>query len=71
MGLGRRLGRYSVFDESEFGAGMQLAKVYLIHKSSDEKDAAAGATEDIFRGKRIGDGVWIETWPLVRDANYK
>ena len=50
---------------------MQLAKVYLIHKSSDEKDAAAGATEDIFRGKRIGDGVWIETWPLVRDANNK
>lgn len=50
---------------------MQLAKVYLIHKSSDEKDAAPGASEDIFRGKRIGDGVWIETWPLVRDANNK
>jgi hypothetical protein len=48
-----------VFDEGKFGPRMQLAKVYLIHKSSDEKDTAAGTTEDIFRGKRVGDGVWI------------
>src|ERR1035437_4058854 len=46
LGLRRWLGWRSVFDKGQFSARMQLAKVYLIHKRSDEEDAPAGAAED-------------------------
>jgi len=45
-----------MFNQCEFGTWVQLAKVYLIHKRSDEEDTPAAASQDIFRGKGIGKG---------------
>src|SRR6266702_1167157 len=69
LGLWSRLGRRSVFDECEFSARMQLAKVYLIHEGSDEEDAPAGAAEDVFRGEWVGETVGIETVALVSNPH--
>src|ERR1035437_1293979 len=69
LGLWSRLGRRSVFDECEFSARMQLAKVYLIHEGSDEEDAPAGAAEDVFRGEGVGDVAGVEARTLVYDAD--
>jgi hypothetical protein len=60
-----------MLDESEFGARMQLAKVYLIHEGPDEEDAPAGAAQDVFRGERVGDGAGVEACSLVRDAHHQ
>ena len=48
------LGRSEVFDEGEFGAGLELAEVDLIHEGADEEDAAASAAKKIFRCQGIG-----------------
>ncbi len=58
-----------MFDQREFGAGMQLAKVYLIHEGADEEDAAAGAAQDVLGRERVGDGCGVESGALVCDAD--
>src|ERR1035438_4030180 len=70
LSLCRRLGGCSMLDKSEFGARMQLAKVYLIHEGPDEEDAAAGAAQDVFRGERVGDVAGVEACSLGRDAHH-
>jgi hypothetical protein len=35
--------RRQMFDQRQFGSGMQLSKVYLIHERTDQEDAAAGS----------------------------
>ena len=60
-----------MFDEGKFCSRMQLAKVYLIHESSDEKDASAGAAQEVFRRERVGEGVGIEARTLVAYAHGK
>jgi len=67
--LGGRLGRCAMFDEGEFSPRMQLAKVYLIHEGSDEKDAAAGAAQEVLRGEWVGQRGGVEAGALVADAN--
>src|ERR1039458_3467940 len=71
LGLSRRLGGCSMLDKSEFGARMQLAKVYLIHEGPYEEDAPAGAAQDVFRGERVGDVAGVEACSLVRDAHHQ
>jgi hypothetical protein len=44
-----------MFDQRQLCAGMQLAKVYLIHKGSNEEDTTAGAAEDVFWCERVGE----------------
>ncbi len=58
-----------MFDQGEFSARVSLAKVYLIHERTDEEDAAAGATHDVFGGKGIRDGLRIEAGSLVYDLH--
>ena len=38
----------------QFGPGIQLSKVYLIHEGTDKEDAAAGSAEQVFLGQRVG-----------------
>jgi len=56
-------------DQGNFGSGIQLAKVYLIHEGAHEKDAAAGGSEEIFWRKRVGNGVKVEAGALVGDRD--
>jgi hypothetical protein len=71
----RRSGRPgATFDECNFcsrirGAGLRLAKVYLIHEGTHQEDSATGGTEQIFGGKRVGNLVRIEPWASVRDTD--
>ena len=62
------LGRSEVFDEGEFGAGLELAEVDLIHEGADEEDAAAGAAEKVLGGKRIGKVFPVNALSLIRNG---
>src|ERR1017187_3973749 len=61
--------RRQVFDKGQFGAGMQLSKVYLIHEGADKEDAAPSAAQKVFRGQRVGKGVRIEALALVSNGD--
>src|SRR5882757_9903338 len=56
VSLGPRLCGCFVFDQCKFGAGMWLAKVYLIHERPDQKDASSGAAKDVLGCERVGNG---------------
>lgn len=58
-----------MLDEGQFGSGMELTKVYLIHEGADEEDATAGAAEEIFRGEWVGQGFGVEAFALVGDGD--
>ena len=53
--------------KGELGTRMQLSKVYLIQEGTDEKDASAGAAEEIFWSEGVGKRVWVESFALVGD----
>ena len=57
-----------MLDQSQFGSGVQLTKVDLIHERTDEEDAAAGAAQEILRGQGIGKRRRIDALALVRDG---
>lgn len=48
---------------------MQLAKVYLIHESSDKEDAATGTAKDVLRCERVWNSGWIEACALVGNTD--
>ena len=54
-----------MFDQREFSARMGLAKVYLIHESPDEEDAAPRPAKDVLGSEWVGDGVRIEANTLI------
>src|SRR5579859_2923969 len=65
------LGRRQMFYQRQFGSGMQLSKVYLIHERADDEDAAAGAAQQVFRRQRIGKRLRIESFALVGNDKYQ
>src|SRR5208337_4916155 len=62
-------GGRQMFHQRQLSTGVQLSKVYLIHKRPDEEDAAASAAEKVFLLQRIGYFLWIEAPALVGDGN--
>ena len=57
-----------MLDQRQFGSGMQLSKVYLIHEGADKEDAAAGAAQKIFRRQGVGQRLRVEAFALVGDG---
>ena len=60
--------RGQMFDQRQFGSGLELTKVDLIHEGANEEDAAAGAAQEIFRGERIGEVFPVDAFALVGDG---
>src|SRR5262245_12712823 len=44
-------------------------QLHVVHEIADEKDAAAARLEKVFRGERVGDGLGVESLPLIADAD--
>ena len=60
-----------MFDQSQFRTWAELPKVYLIHEGSDQKDAAAGSTQDILRQQRVRNRLRIEPRTFIRDPHHQ
>src|ERR1700739_3187692 len=58
-----------MFDEGQLCSWMQLLEVYLIHEGANEKDAATGASQKVFRSQGIGKCAGIKALTLICDAN--
>ena len=54
-----------MFDQGQFRPRMGLAEVYLIHKSADEEDTSSRSAQDVLWRERVGNGVRVESRPLV------
>ena len=57
-----------MFDECEFGAGLELTKVDLIHERPNEEDAATGAAEEILRSERVREMFPVDAFSLIGDG---
>src|SRR6185312_11391460 len=57
--LSRRLRRGAVFDQRQFCAWIQLAKVYLIHEGADKEDAPSRSAQDVFGREGVRERVGI------------
>lgn len=54
-----------MFDEREFGTGLKLTEVNLIHERANEEDAATGAAEEILRCEWIGKVLPVDSFALI------
>jgi len=57
-----------MLDQRQLSSGLKLPKVDLIHKRPDEKDAAAGAAQEILWCERIRKSFGIHPFSLVGDG---
>jgi hypothetical protein len=62
------LGRDKMFDQSQFCTRFQLTEVDLIHERTDEEDAAAGAAQEVFRSKWVGETFPIDSLALIGNS---
>ncbi len=58
-----------MFNKCELRSRMQLPEVYFIHERSNEKDAASGSAEQIFRGEGIGQHGGVQPDALIGDSD--
>src|ERR1017187_6188080 len=63
--------RRQMLYKRQLGPGMQLSKVYLIHKRTDKEDAPPCAAQQVFLREGIGHRFRNETVTLVRNGNYQ
>ncbi len=60
-----------MFDQRQLGSGIQLSKMYLIHKGSHEEDAAPRAAQQVFWSQRIRKGIRVQPLALVGDDDHQ
>src|ERR1700722_11769503 len=60
-----------MLDQCEFGAWVQLSKVYLIHEGSNQKDASTRAPKNVFRRQRVGNRIRVKSRSLIRYSDNK